>query len=351
MEADRGTSNRKWAIQSVADPTEEPAGMLSTAIKQYLNDAPNGKRGTKTGSQTPAPPTSNTKSATEVRRALQHASYADLQKLAGANGLRAIGKKDILLETLVRFARPETLRIIDRRSRTIRYLGAWVNLELTWEVQLSRMRSSFGFACSNIRGYSFPLDMSVVAMKQFVMSRLRTGLRHANITLGTLADWDVKYRAAVYAGAGISMGQDLATEALYILTEMLPLQEHRWVMAGDELMATLNAEYPSSKTTRARCNAHQPRESWEPKTSRADRVLEMLHQHDVAVFQYASRLRCPDGPLEVIESQHERDRPRWKAHEVPVLFTVSGPHRKTGSRIAYVDASSGGTRALPDVQR
>ena len=237
--------------------------------------------------------------------------------------------------------------MVDRQSRTIRYLGAWVNLELAWEVQLARMQSSVGFACANIRGYSLQLDMSVDAMKQFLMARLRTGLRHADLTVATLTGWDVKYRAAVFAGAGISMGRDLAKEALYILSGMLPLREHQWVMAGEELMATINADYPSSRTTRARCNAHLPRSEWEPKASRADRMLEMLYQHQVEVFQYPQHLRCPEGHLNVIVSQTESAGPKWKAEEVPALFTVAASNRRTKPRVAYVDASSARTPGLP----
>lgn len=135
---------------------------------------------------------------------------------------------------------------------TIRYLGAWLNLDLDWKTQVARMDRSVHAVCASIRTNKFDLFMSAFAVKQYLLPRLRIGLESARISEATIERWDRMVRRAVYLGAGMTMGRDLSGAAFYVGTGIPCLQDHRWAIRGEELLVRLNSRGPSSSTCWAR---------------------------------------------------------------------------------------------------
>ena len=89
-------------------------------------------------------------------------------------------------------------------NHTIRYLGVWINIRGTWGQQVGRMDRSVHAVCSSIRR-GFTIPMSVFTITQFLIPRLRMGLRVAKISKTKLASWDTRIRQAVQGGDQITM--------------------------------------------------------------------------------------------------------------------------------------------------
>ena len=267
-------------------------------------------------------------------------------------------------------------------TATIRYLGIWFNLELSWDTQLARMDKFVRATAASIRRNDFTLEMSVFTVRQFLLPCLRLGLLFAHFdgkdanaatapvsTKGTasvspapatapsqttpkhprtvsLKLWDTQLRQAAVQGASMYMGPSLSTEAFYTATGMPRLEDEYWALRGTELLVTRNAHYPSSASNRARMARRPP-----AKASR-DRKTELALQRLVGA-KFSSN---PPGPLVRIVDIPGPWEPSdacwrsWSPYTCPVLYNVGD--LPVGSPSAsniqcFTDGSTGPVGAQP----
>lgn len=137
---------------------------------------------------------------------------------------------------------------------TVRYLGAYINLELSWTVQRQRMTAAVARTCSAIRRHRMTLPMATFAVQQQLLPKLRLGIILARVPQSTLQKWDSQVRRAAFCASRISMGHNLKADAIHQATGLPLLVDQALAVRVNELLVTLNAEYPSSATCWARLN-------------------------------------------------------------------------------------------------
>ena len=153
-------------------------------------------------------------------------------------------------------------------SHTIRYLGVWLNLNLQWKTQITRMSQTIHSVCASILRGSFTIPMSVFAITQFLIPRLRAALRVVTIRDEQLRAWDDKILRTVRKADGITMGP-LNRDAFFVTTGIPSLEAHRWLLRGESMMVALNSSYPAALTCQARwavsmdsCCRSRVRDTW-----------------------------------------------------------------------------------------
>jgi exonuclease III len=191
-----------------------------------------------------------------------------------------------------------TLRAVDGRSTVtplpatahFTYLGVKISLNLNWRPQQTSMARSVGMVCSRIRRYGFDLEMSASAILQFLLPRLRVGLLFAQVPDTTLRKWDTLIKKSVLQAAGVRQGPSLSPGILYMLSRVPQLLTHAWALRGEELLVTLNADYPSSASAWARIRHHCSRVAHAQANSRKDPPPSQCRA--VATMQGIERLFC-----------------------------------------------------------
>lgn len=137
-------------------------------------------------------------------------------------------------------------------STFVRYLGVWINLDLAWhgpKSQRSKLEWAVNCTCLNIRRHKFNLFQSITAVQQYLYPCMRLGLLFANVPKTTRIAWDTKIRQAIFHGAGMTQGnKSLKKAAFYVTTRLPRLQDLAATIKGEDLLVTLNAQYPSSTT-------------------------------------------------------------------------------------------------------
>jgi hypothetical protein len=128
------------------------------------------------------------------------------------------------------------------RGYTIRYLGMWINLNLAWKDQINRMTRTVFTMCATIKRGKFTLPMSAFAITQFLLPRLRTGLRSASISPTTLRSWDTQIRQAVCHADGIRT-QHIKADCFYLASGVPSVEDQSHIIRGESLMVSLNSNH------------------------------------------------------------------------------------------------------------
>ena len=89
-------------------------------------------------------------------------------------------------------------------QETIKYLGAHISLDLNWEPQIAKMRSTIlhTAACLHVRRLT--LYQGCLLTKYVNGPKLEIGMRHATISAEELLGWDRKLSAALTGAANLS---------------------------------------------------------------------------------------------------------------------------------------------------
>ena len=165
-------------------------------------------------------------------------------------------------------------------THTIRYLGVWVNLRLAWSIHIARMDRLVWSVASSIRRGGFDLVMSKTAVNQFLMPGLRIGLLVTDVPDKAVECWDTRIRQAVLCAAGITMRRCLRVEAFYNALLFPRIADQRWALRGEEHMVSIIAQYPSSRSCRARLANRRSG----PKCCRALETRSALRRRVQATF-------------------------------------------------------------------
>jgi exonuclease III/ribonuclease HI len=246
-------------------------------------------------------------------------------------------------------------------DETIRYLGLRVNLNLSWKTERQRMHRKVNQVCAKIRDHRFTLNMTTYVIKQYLLPSLRLGLLTASVSATELQDWDKMLRQAALSGARMHAASHLAVDVFHLASGVPDLEQHCWALRAEELMVTLNADYPSSRTAWARLLCDQPHlrpgrvpdgaraRATGPGRSRLATHIDRLAQKGVSIDTSDPALRAPQGPLttRTLDGSCGGDEAAalgaaWRPDRIPVLYRVSGP--KPPAHTYYTDGSTGGNR-------
>jgi ribonuclease HI/exonuclease III len=272
--------------------------------------------------------------------------------------------KTKLLCSNVRWAPP--IFSVDGRSRvtpsnaksSFRYLGVDLNLSLNWKLQQQRMHRTVWLVCERIRRHRFDLPMSKAATQQFLLPRLRSGLLFADVKDSKLKRWDIMLRKAVAEGAAMQHScarSWLSTEAFYLGTRIPRLVEHAKVLRLEELMVTLNAEYPSSQTARSRLESEATRPvpilgaNPDPRPRcRTGQHMRSLLWATVSESEASARSATPRklrAATETVDPGAVHGH-QWRPSLAPFLHRMraAGQH---GFLLYHTDGSTGKAKGLP----
>jgi ribonuclease HI len=237
----------------------------------------------------------------------------------------------------------------------VRYLGLGINLRLDWKgTHVTMERAVLGLA-ERIRRHAMDIPMATMATKQVLIPRLRSGLLFAKVPESRLEKWDGILRRAVFQGSNTRTCAGLAIEALYLTSGFPRLSDHAWALRAEEVMVTLNAEYPSSATAWARMGGvlwgvghHMP-----PSKCRVVRHVAGVPGAEVFETDAADRAPGPDDLLArcrpLREEEVEEWGRRWRPVAIPTLCRVGERQGPGVGRCMtfYTDGSTGPDRGLP----
>ena len=236
--------------------------------------------------------------------------------------------------------------VIDPRgeTHTIRYLGVWLNLQLDWAVHIARMDRLVWSVASSIRRSGFDLVMSKTAVNQFLMPGLRIGLLVTDVPDKAVRCWDARIRQAVLCAAGVTMRRCLSVEAFYSALLFPRIADQRWALRGEEHMVTVIAQYPSSRSCRARMAARRAG----PRSCRALKTRRKLEREVQATFVERDRVgpvlrsqdQSPWSPEDHVWSE-------WTPYLPPRVRSVAGAASSSMHARAYTDGSTGPTPGVP----
>jgi hypothetical protein len=254
------------------------------------------------------------------------------------------------------------LKITPMPADTVfRYLGLHLNLALDWSDQRERMNSRVQRVCTKIRTHRFTLDMTVYAVKQYLLPSLRLGLLTTDVPNTQLQKWDSDIRQAALMGAGMFASSSLARPAVPLGSGIPRLLTHTWELRAEEAQVTLLNEYPSSHTAWARANIQglplfphsgrpaPPNPQLEGRAQRSSRLANhIFHLRKMGItIEYPPQcLRNPPMLVttETTNKQEELDAGiAWRPQHMPVLFT--GSEGRT-EYVFYTDGSTGRDKSL-----
>jgi ribonuclease HI len=237
-------------------------------------------------------------------------------------------------------------------STTIRYLGVWLNLDLKWTTQKTRLAFAVNRTCQNIRENHFTLAMSIMAVQQYLIPIMRLGLLFANVPKGHLQKWDRTIRKSVFQGAAMTQGHpgNLKVQALYVATRLPRLEDMSPILRGEDLIVTLNARYPSSSTCWARLGGTlwSPGHPGSEKACRAIATSQSLQQLGTCLSLHPPHLLL-EGSKILHSLDPAFDPGSWRPHVPPVLHTQDplNLYADVSGVTIYTDGSTGEDGALP----
>jgi exonuclease III len=249
------------------------------------------------------------------------------------------------------------------RDATFRYLGLRLNLKLDWKVERARMRGKVFRLCIKIQSLNFTLPMTVFAIQQLLLPSLRLGLLTAKVTDGELSEWNSLIRRAAMRGASMHAASRLQRHAFLLGSGIPDLRQHMWTLRTEELMVTLNADYPSSLTAWARLNsvgglgvpsARSATYGRAASDSRLASYIQALAAKDISFKTTPGLLRNPSAPslrraLDISSPLDPAEAlaasTAWRPSVLPALFKGRNPYDATRSYTSYTDGSTGRDRS------
>ena len=233
------------------------------------------------------------------------------------------------------------------RTHTIRYLGVWLNLSLTWQVQVNRMARTVYNVCASIKRGSFTIPMSAFTVTQFLIPRLRLGIRSAKISRNVLRGWDTQIKKAVCSADKITQGGTLDRHCFFTVSGVPSLEDQQWIIRGEDLMVALNSDYDAARTCRVRlssasiadrgAHASRARTTWEA----LENVLGATLSDEKTDREQPNAAVAP-GPW---QPWHE-SWSDWDPYRPPTLTTLR--RAWTGGTIGvYTDGSTGASKRDP----
>jgi ribonuclease HI len=228
------------------------------------------------------------------------------------------------------------------KGESVRYLGIMININLDWSKQRGLMTRAVQQTCNSIRRYRFTIPMSVYAVQQQLLPRLRMGILFARPRKADLQAWDTQIRQAVYEGCRSTMGPSALKDVLYLSSGMPLLEDHAPAMCTEELAVTINADYPSTTTCLARLAGTIVPDTRRIRSTRAVAVIATLASLGEQIFlkMTPQALRIPDSGI----VRSEQVQSEWNPHMVPTLAVC---HSESSSARVYTDGSTEEDRRAP----
>ena len=99
----------------------------------------------------------------------------------------------------------------------VRYLGLWLNLNLTWRTQIAKMTASIMGLVSHVKHRRITLLQAALMIRYVIGKKLEIGFRHATISREQLRDWDRWLKDAITARAEVPLPRLHSSSVMPIL--------------------------------------------------------------------------------------------------------------------------------------
>ena len=217
-------------------------------------------------------------------------------------------------------------------GKSVRYLGASIDIDLNYDEQCSKVSSSIGFYCHLAIKYHLPVERAVVFLNSFLMPKLELPLRFVQPSAKQCRQWDSAIGRCLSQLAAAP--RVMKAEALAVsLGVQLPSSLERIVKISEAFFSLNSSDKRSAACARARWNAvsHDQRSS---KVSRAVRSNELAKALQIS-FELSQS--SPEIPIDVGFPTYG-DKFRSRIRDAPVCY-VFGSRRLWGSSFSSCQVS------------
>ncbi|MFZ9070967.1 MAG: reverse transcriptase domain-containing protein, partial [Burkholderiaceae bacterium] len=114
-------------------------------------------------------------------------------------------------------------------DKTVRYLGAHINMDLNWRAQINRMQASVMTTAAHIKSKRLTAFQGIAITRHVIGSRLEIGMRHASIPEDTLRMWDDTIASAISQRSGLTRLHKTSTEATLLCSNICPFS-HQYML-------------------------------------------------------------------------------------------------------------------------
>ena len=144
----------------------------------------------------------------------------------------------------------------------IRHLGCWVSMDLNWDTQISKMRATVLHTVASLDGRRLSLLQARHLIKYVTGPMMDIGMRHADICLQELENWDKWVSAALLRRADLTSGRihHTATSTICDYTPMV-------------------ARYHTAQTAQIMETLTKPSELRNHYRRTMDPIIQLVNQH------------------------------------------------------------------------
>ena len=111
---------------------------------------------------------------------------------------------------------------------TVRYLGAQISLDLNWTAQVNQMQGSVMGVISHLESNRLTLYQGVALTRFVTGPKMEIGMRHADVPMDKLKEWDRWTAAALAKSAGLA-ANGLHHSGIFTPTNIVPM-EHQYIL-------------------------------------------------------------------------------------------------------------------------
>lgn len=165
-------------------------------------------------------------------------------------------------------------------GKSVRYLGAWINMDLDYDDQCSKISSTIGYYCHLAVKFRLSIDRTVVFFNRYLMPKLELPLRYAQPTAEQCHRWDAAIGRVIseLANAARTMKTEAVASSLGLI---LPSSLEKTIKISEAFLRLNSSDSVASMCARSRWQAvsHDQRSS---SVSRAVRTSALARSIGVS---------------------------------------------------------------------
>jgi hypothetical protein len=131
-----------------------------------------------------------------------------------------------------------------KTNEAVRYLGLWINMDLTWDRMISKMNATIWLCVNALDPTTTTYWQTAMAIKQVIHPRLALGLKFATIPRHTLDRWD-RLLMSNLATAGY-LHKNISRVAMRTITAIPTLDHQTTIEQGMALLVSTNSSLPAT---------------------------------------------------------------------------------------------------------
>ena len=140
-------------------------------------------------------------------------------------------------------------------NTAVKYLGAYVSLDLDWTTQVNKMQGNLYGLLSYIDSGRLTTLQGVAIAKYVTGPRMDIGMRHADVPLGKLRQWDARLSSSIARRAGYASAS-LHMSSVSTVCTLTPMEDqYVLVKTADSCYGNDHAQGPAPRPLSRSCPA------------------------------------------------------------------------------------------------